>query len=398
MSKVLMKVEFFRHNIGKKEIERLIEVLNSIILTTGEVVREFEEKFAGYLGARYAIGLNSGTAALHLSLIAYDIGKGDEVITTPMTFVATATSIMQAGARPVFVDVEPETGNIDVKKIEEFIELRCELKDHKLIDKETNRRVRAIMPVHLYGHMCDMKGIKEVADRYGLIVIEDAAHCIEGEREGIRPGPGMLGHTACFSFYATKNITCGEGGAVVTNDEKIAEKIRVLRLHGMSKGAAERYNKRYEHWDMGVLGWKYNMDNIHAALLLDQLDLIEERWKRREQICRSYEEAFKIEGIGFPKVLPRTKSARHLFTIWVEPQRRDEVLWGLQDNGIGVAVNYRAIHLLKYFRENFGYKRGDFPIAERIGDSTISLPTYPRLRDEEVQYVIDVVKKVLKRI
>jgi len=313
-----------------------------------------------------------------------------------MTFVATATSIMQAGARPVFVDVEPETGNIDVKKIEEFIELRCELKDHKLIDKETNRRVRAIMPVHLYGHMCDMKGIKEVADRYGLIVIEDAAHCIEGEREGIRPG--MLGHTACFSFYATKNITCGEGGAVVTNDEKIAEKIRVLRLHGMSKGAAERYNKRYEHWDMGVLGWKYNMDNIHAALLLDQLDLIEERWKRREQICRTYEEAFKIEGIGFPKVLPRTKSARHLFTIWVEPQRRDEILWGLQDHGIGVAVNYRAIHLLKYFRENFGYKRGDFPIAERIGDSTISLPTYPRLKDEEVQYVIDVVKKVLKRI
>ena len=396
MSKVLMKVEFFRHNIGKKEIERLIEVLNSIILTTGEVVREFEEKFAGYLGARYAIGLNSGTAALHLSLIAYDIGKGDEVITTPMTFIATATSIMQAGARPVFVDVEPETGNIDVKKIEEFIELRCELKDHKLIDKETNRRVRAIMPVHLYGHMCDMKGIKEVADRYGLIVIEDAAHCIEGEREGIRPG--MLGHTACFSFYATKNITCGEGGAVVTNDKKIAEKIRVLRLHGMSKGAAERYNKRYEHWDMGVLGWKYNMDNIHAALLLNQLDLIEERWRRREQICRTYEEAFKIEGIGFPKVLPRTKSARHLFTIWVEPQRRDEVLWGLQDHGIGVAVNYRAIHLLKYFRENFGYKRGDFPIAERIGDSTISLPTYPRLRDEEVQYVIDVVKKVLKRI
>ncbi|RLJ04631.1 MAG: UDP-4-amino-4,6-dideoxy-N-acetyl-beta-L-altrosamine transaminase [Candidatus Aenigmatarchaeota archaeon] len=391
-----MKIEFFKHNIGEEEIKEVIKVLNSLFLTTGDVVDEFERKFASYLGCKHAIGVMSCTAALHLSLLAYDIGPEDEVITTPMTFIATATSILHAGATPVFVDVEPETGNIDVNKIEEFIKTKCKFnsKKHQLINSLTHKRVRAIMPVHLYGHMCDMKRIKEIADKYNLVIIEDAAHCIEGERDGIKPG--QLGHTACFSFYATKNITCGEGGAIVTNDDKIAEKLRLLRLHGMTKSAAERYTKKYEHWDMELLGWKYNMDNIKAALLLNQLDLIEERWRRREEICKKYEEAFSnIDEIDFPKVLPGTKSARHLFTIWVNPKKRDEILWKLQDRGIGVAVNFRAIHLLKYFKETFGFKRGMFPVAEKIGDSTISLPTYPKLSDEEINYVIETLKQVI---
>ena len=373
-----MKVEFFRHNIGPKEIAKVTEVLHSIFLTTGDVVYEFEENFSQYLGCKYTIGVNSGTAALHLSLLAYDVGKGDEVITTPMSFIATANSILHAGGKPIFVDVEPETGNINAE----------------LIEQALTDETKAILPVHLYGQMCDMKKIKKVADQYNLIIIEDAAHCIEAEREGINPA--QLSEAACFSFYATKNITSGEGGAISTNNKEIAEKLKQLRLHGMSKEATERYTKKYEHYDMELLGWKYNMDNIQAALLLNQIGLIEERLKRREEICKMYEEGFsKFEGIDFPKVLPKSKSARHLFTIWVDPQRRDEIMWKLQKRGIGVAVNFYAIHLMKYYRKNFGYKRGMFPITEKIEDSTISLPLYPKLTDAQVAYVIEKVREVV---
>lgn len=391
-----MKIEFFMHNIGKEEIAKVEEVLNSIFLTTGNVVKEFEDNLGRYLGCKHSVGVTSCTAAMHLSLLAYGIGPGDEVITTPMTFIATATSILHAGARPVFVDVESETGNIDVAKIEEFIFSKCKIDNSTghLINRSTNNRVRAIMPVHLYGHMCDMRGIRSIADEYGLVVIEDSAHCIEGERDGIKPG--QLGDTACLSFYATKNITSGEGGVIATNDDEIADKLRLLRLHGMSRGAADRYTDKYQHWDMELLGWKYNMDNIHAALLINQLKLVEKRWKRRQEICTKYEDAFRnLDGVDFPKVLPGTKSARHLFTIWVDSNRRDKLLWKLQESGIGVAVNFRAIHLLKYFRETFGFERGMFPMAEKIGDSTISLPTYPKLSDSELGYVIKIVKEII---
>jgi dTDP-4-amino-4,6-dideoxygalactose transaminase len=390
-----LKIEFFRHNIGEEEIRKVLNVLNSIFLTTGDVVKEFEDNFCKYLGCKYGIGVTSCTAAMHLSLLAYGIGPGDEVITTPMTFIATATSILHTGARPVFVDVEPETGNIDVHKIEEFVS-NCKIDPatNQLINPSTNNRIKAIMPVHLYGHMCDMRRIRSIADKYSLIVIEDSAHCIEGERDGVKPG--QLGNTACFSFYATKNITSGEGGLVATNSDEVADKLRLLRLHGMSRSAADRYTNKYQHWDMELLGWKYNMDNIHAALLINQLELIEARWRRREEICRKYEECFgESEEIDFPKVLPNTKSARHLFTIWVDPNKRDKLMWMLQERGVGVAVNFRAIHLLKYFRESFGFKRDSFPTAEKIGDSTISLPTYPKLSDSEVDYVIETVKEII---
>jgi len=241
--------------------------------------------------------------------------------------------------------------------------------------------------------MCDMRKIRKIADKHGLAVIEDAAHAIEAARDGVRPGE--LGNAACFSFYATKNITSGEGGAASTNDEDIAEKLQKLRLHGMSKGAAERYSRRYEHWDMEMLGWKYNMSNIQAALLLGQLENIDKTWERRESICRMYEDAFGgSPQIFYMKVLPGSKSARHLFTILVSSEKRDKILWGLQEKEIGVAINFRAIHLMKYYRETFGYKEGMFPVAEKIGDSTITLPLYPRLTNEEVHYVIQSVKEV----
>jgi dTDP-4-amino-4,6-dideoxygalactose transaminase len=372
-----MKVEFYRHSLEQIDIDNVVQVLNSLFLTTGEVVNEFENNFSRYLNCRYAVGVNSCTAALHLSLLAYNIAQGDEVITTPMTFIATANAVLHTGATAVFVDVEPETANINAE----------------LIGKAITKRTKAILPVHLHGQMCDMVKIRKIADTHKLAVIEDAAHAIEAVRDGIRPGE--LSDAACFSFYATKNITSGEGGAITTNNKEIAEKLYKLRLHGMNKGAADRYTRRYEHWDMELLGWKYNMDNIQAALLIDQLIRIERNWQRREYICRMYEDAFEdSKHITCLEVLPGSKSARHMFTILVDPEKRDRILWQLQEKGVGVAVNYRAIHLLTFYQQKYGYKRGSFPVAERIGDSTITLPLYPGLSDEEVRYVIQTVKDV----
>ena len=374
-----MKIEFFKHNIEQDDIKRATDVLNSIFLTTGQVVSEFENSFAAYLKAQHAIGVTSCTAALHLSLLAYGIGRGDEVITTPMSFCSTSNSILHAGATPVFVDVEKETGNINAEIIEAAI----------------TKTTKAIMPVHLYGQMCDMKRIRTIADKYKLIIIEDAAHAIESERNGMKVGE--LGDTACFSFYATKNITSGEGGAITTNNSEKADLLRMLRLHGIDKSAIDRYTKQYRHWDMPVLGWKYNMDNIHAALLIGQLQRIDELWSQRDRKSKIYEDELAgIKDLKLLKTVEDSKHARHLFTILVQEDKRDSILHELQNRGIGVAVNYRPIHLLKYYRETFGYKEGDFPIAEDIGKGTISLPLYPRLDDTEVYYVIEYLKKVLK--
>ncbi len=374
-----MKVEFFRHNLSDDDIKRVERILHGVILTTGEEVKDFERRFASYLDVSHVIGLTSCTAALHLSLIACGVGPGDEVITTPMTFIATINAIEYVGAIPVFVDTEPDTALIDPARIERAI----------------TKKTKAIIPVHLYGQMCDMEVIRRIADSHGLKVIEDSAHAIESGCGEIKPG--RLGDVACFSFYATKNITSGEGGAAVTNSEEIAEKLRLLRLHGMSASAADRYNSKFRHWDMETLGWKYNMTNIQAAMLIGQLERIEERLQRREEIAQRYERVFSdLEGVDFPVTCGGHKSARHLFTIWVESSKRDDILLRLQERGIGVAVNYRSVHLLKFYREKYKFNRGSFPNAERIGDSTISIPLYPGLKDEEVEYVIDTVSSVVE--
>jgi dTDP-4-amino-4,6-dideoxygalactose transaminase len=373
-----MKIEFFKHNIDREDIDRVVEVLNSIFLTTGSVVEEFEKGFSLYLGIPSTIGVTSCTAALHLCLLAWGIGHGDEVITTPMSFCSTSNAVIHTGATPVFVDVEEETGNINAE----------------LIESKITGKTKAIIPVHLYGQMCDMKRIRQIADKYHLVVIEDAAHCIEGSRDGVRAG--HLGDASCFSFYATKNITSGEGGAIVTGNLGKADLLRMLRLHGIDASAIDRYTRKYEHWDMLVLGLKYNMDNIQAALLVGQLKRIDDLWKRRDEIYRKYEGAFApVKGVRLMKTMPDSRHARHLFTIQVPGKKRDSMLHALQEKGVGVAVNFRAIHLLKYYRQEFGYREGDFPVAERIGNSTISIPLYPKLKGVEIDYVIKTVKQVI---
>jgi len=375
------KIEFFRHNIGDEEIGEAEAVLRSIFLTTGEKVSLFENNLAGYLGIPFVVGLTSATAALHLSLLACDIGPGDEVITTPMSFIASSNAVIMAGATPVFVDVEARTGNLNAELVEDAV----------------TERTKAILPVHLYGNMCDMKRLRDTADRKGLYIIEDCAHALESGRDGIRAG--HLGDTCCFSFYATKSITSGEGGAVATKDAERARRLRMLRSHGIESEAADRYTHKYRHYDMPILGWKYNMDNIQAALLLPQIAKIERFRARREELARRYEEAFRdVEEIGFPRPHEGEQSGRHLFTIWVSPEIRDGMLWALQDLNIGVAVNYRAIHLMKYYRERYGYERGMFPNAELIGDSTLSLPLYPLMTDDELDRVVDAVKDSLKKL
>jgi len=372
------KVPFFRHALGRPELDAIGEVLNGPTLTTGKTVAEFESRFAALLGARHAIGTTSCTGALHMSLLALGIGSGDEVITTPMTFMGTATAIMSAGARPVFVDVEPDTGNLDVSQIE----------------KALTPKTKAILPVHLYGQMCDMRSLRDIANQHGLRVVEDAAHCIEGARDGIRPG--QLGDTACFSFYATKNLTCGEGGAVVTNDPDTNKALRLLRLHGRTQIDSNQNHESYHQSDMVILGWKYNMDNIHAAMLLPQLDGIELRWNTRLNISNCYTEALAtLSGLRLPAVVPNSKHALHLYPIRVARGQRDTVISKLMHQGISTTINFRPVHLLSFFSRTLKHSPGDFPIAEEIGSSTISLPFYPSIPDGDINAVIEALRSEL---
>lgn len=361
-----MPIEFYKHNLGTEEKESIANALDSFFLTTGKRVLDFEHQFSDYLGIPYTVGVNSCTAALHLSLLALGIGPGDEVITTPMTFVATTLAILHVGATPIWVDVERSTGNIDANKIEEKI---------------TNK-TRAIIPVHLYGNLCDMQKIKGIADKYKLAVIEDAAHCVEGARDGVRVGE--LGDACCFSFYATKSITCGEGGAVSVHDAALDKKIRSLRTHGMSVDAVDRY-KTYKHWDLIAEGWKYNMPDVSAALLLPQISKIDAFWSKRKDVFDQYYAQLKND---FEIIAPIQKSGYHLFTVLCE--NRDNVLKFLQDKGIGCAVNYRSINTLSYMLAKFNLGYGSFPNSEYIGDRTLTLPLYPKLTEEEITYVCSV--------
>ena len=371
-----MNVEFYRHSLNENDIEAVAGVLRSIFLTTGPAAAAFEKKFSQYSGLNFTVSLNSCTAALHLALLALGVGPGDEVIVPAMTFIASVTPIWHVGGRPVLVDVEPKTGLIDVEKVKAAI----------------TPRTKAIIPVHLYGAMADMKALSSLARKQGLYIIEDCAHCIEGERDGIRPG--QLGDVACYSFYATKNLTCGEGGALSTNNPDLAKAVLNLRQHGMSREAAARYTGLYQHWDMVNLGWKYNLSDILAVLLVGQLDRLDTQWQRRSQLCEEYDNLLRgLPGLDLP-VRPG-KSACHLYTVWVPKDRRDRILYELQKKRIGVAVNYRAIHELTYFRNNLGYTSDSFPVALEIGQRTISLPFYPALKKEEIYYVCSSLREIL---
>jgi dTDP-4-amino-4,6-dideoxygalactose transaminase len=378
----LDKVEFYKHAINERDIREANRVLRSTFLTTGPKVMEFENKFSNYLNLPFTVGLMSCTAALHLSLVRQGIGPGDEVITTPLTYVATATAIIETGATPVFADVDLNSGLLDPEKARAAI----------------TQRTRAILPVHLYGRMVDMRLFRTIANEHNLKLIEDAAHCIEGKRDGIRPG--QLSEAACFSFYATKNLTCGEGGAIACHTKEEADWYKSARNHGISKEAFNRYQGRYQHWDMKMMGWKCNMSDIQAGLLIHQIDRIDTNRERREYLEKMYRNILgNITGLEFVEDCNRgEKSAHHLFTILTpKDQSRDEILSKLQNEGIGCAVNYRSCHILSFFKEKLGYDTTSFPNAYEIGERTITLPLYSKMTEADIEAVCKALKKAISR-
>ena len=371
-----MSVEFYRHALGAREAESVAETLRSVFLTLGPRTAEFERRFADLLDAEECVGTTSCSMGLLLALVAFGIGPGDEVITSPMTFAATSNAILHAGATPVFADAEPETGLIDPVEIE----------------RKIGPKTRAILPVHLYGQMADMRAIRELARRQDLRVIEDAAHAVESERDGVRPG--HLGDAAVFSFYATKNLTSGDGGAIVVQAPEVAVKLRRLRNHGITKDAATRYGQHYRHWDMLELGYKAAMNDLDAALLLPQLDEVAARRDRRAALVARYRENLaELEGVE--QIRAVGKSAHHLYPVLVPAPLRDAVLAGLGERGVGCAVNYRSVHTLSYYAERFHFRREDFPRSAAFGERTVTLPLWPDLPFEQVDRACSALREVL---
>lgn len=370
--------------IEQPEINEVVASLKTGWLGTGPKVKKFEEMFAAYKGAKHAIALNSCTAGLHLAMLAIGIKPGDEVIVPTMTFAATANSVIHAGGRPVFADCERETMNIDPADIE----------------RKITKRTKAIIPVHFAGRPCNMDAIMSIARKNKLKVIEDCAHAIESEYHGRKTG--TFGDLGCFSFYVTKNIVTGEGGMVITNTHKYADKIKVLGLHGMSKDAWKRFSDSgYKHYQVVYAGFKYNMMDMQAAIGIHQLPRIEKYWQHRKQIWDVYNQAFKDLPVITPlKEEPHTRHALHLYTLLLDINRlrisRDEFLMRMTNHNIGIGVHYIALHLQPYYRKTFGYKKGDFPNAEWISARTVSLPLSAKLTDDDVKDVISAVRLSLR--
>jgi dTDP-4-amino-4,6-dideoxygalactose transaminase len=362
--------------IEEAEIAEVVDSLRSGWLGTGPKVARFEDLFRRYTGAEHAIAISSCTAALHLCLIAAGIGPGSEVITTAMTFVATANAIVHAGAVPILTDCDRRTGLMDPERVEAAV----------------TPRTRAIIPVHLYGRPCAADGLMDIARRHDLVVIEDAAHAIEASYRGRKIG--TIGHMTAFSFYVTKNMTTGEGGMVTTASPSLAESIRRHALHGLSHDAWARFSDAgYRHYTATVAGFKYNMTDLQAALGIHQLAKIERGLKRRHEIWQRYDEAFGGLPVELPPPPePETVHARHLYTLGIDAARanldRDTFMDRLHRHDIGTGVHFIGVHLQPYYAQRFGYRPEDFPNATWISERTISLPLSARLSDDDVEAVV----------
>ena len=370
--------------IEQEEIDEVVECLKSGWIGTGPRVNEFENAFCGYIGSKYAIALNSCTAALHLSMLISDVSIGDEVITTPMTFAATANAILHAGAKPIFVDVEKDSMNIDPS----------------LIEKAISPKTKAILPVHFAGRPCNMDHIMEIAQKNNLLVIEDAAHAVEAKYKGKKIG--NIGDMTCFSFYVTKNLVTGEGGMITTNNEEWSKKIKIRALHGMTSDARMRYaNESYKHYQVITPGFKYNMMDIQASLGIHQLKRLDKNFDRRKEIWNIYNKAFENLPVTTPSEEKDTVHGRHLYTLLLDLDNlkisRDEFLGEIVRENIGVGVHFISLHLQPYFKETFGLKKDDFPNSAFISERTVSIPFSAKLTEKDVQDVINAITKVLNR-
>jgi dTDP-4-amino-4,6-dideoxygalactose transaminase len=377
--------------IGPDEVKAVLNVIKSKWIGSGPATEKFEKKFKEYKKSNYCLALNSCTAGLHLSLKAMNIGPGDEVITTPLTFCSTINSILLVGATPVLVDINPSTLNIDEKKIKIKI----------------TKKTKAIILVHFGGLPCNLYPIISTAKKYKIKIIEDCAHAIEGKYYGKHVG--NFGSTGCFSFYANKNLTTGEGGMLLTNNKAISSKIHVTRLHGLSKDAWKRYmpenvnpkKTKFQHYDVTDVGLKYNMIDLNASMGIVQLDKIERNWKLRKKNYECYIKGLKKLPLLFQTINPYpVKHAHHLFTIRINSKKtkkkRDDLILFLKKNNVGTGVNYRCITDMSYYRKNLGWNKNTCKFAKEAGDNIISLPMQPTLTLKHTNYICQKISEFFK--
>lgn len=373
-----MSIPFYKHSLTADDSQYIAKVLDTPFLTSAGVGKEVEALIANYFGVSSALLVNSWTNGAIATLLALDLQPGDEVIVPAQTFIATANVVELLGAIPVFVDVCEDSLLIDYNAIKNAI----------------TEKTKGVIVVHLYGQMCDLDELYDYLKKRSIWLLEDAAHCFEGTRRGRRPG--ACSDAAIFSFYATKNITCGEGGAIITNNAALAEEIRKTRLHGMSAGASDRFSrKKYNHWDMQRLGTKANLPDILAALLPAQISRVEENLEKRRLLAARYRQFFAERGVRYQKIFENVISAEHLFPIWVPVEYRDQCIYLLNEAGIQVAVNYRSVPSTKYYSEKYGYVEDDFPVSQRWGEGTITLPLYPKLTLAEQDEVMSALDRAL---
>ena len=365
----------------------MLDVAESQMFILGPAVRELEEKVAAYCGAKYGIGVSSGTDALLVALMALDIGPGDEVLTSPYTFFASGGAIARTGARPVYLDIDPVTYNLEPFRLREFLETLCEARDGQLVNRVTGGRVKAIMPVHLYGQAADMDPITELAARFGLRVIEDAAQAIGTEYRGGRR-VGGLGDIGCFSFFPTKNLGAfGDGGLCTTNDEALATRLKQLRVHGMEP--------KYYH---AMIGGNFRLDELQAAVLLVKLPHLDDWHAGRQRNAAYYDRAFEAAGLGDEVFTPvAVPGQRHIYNQYVvRVPERDRLRAYLSECGVGSEVYYPVpLHMQECFGY-LGYKPEDCPESARAAAETLALPIFPELTEEQLQHVVDSIASFVK--
>ncbi len=377
-------LHFHEPLIEEEEIQAVAEVLRSAWITTGPKVRQFEKAFAQYVGARRAVAVNSGTAALHLALDAIRLQAGDEVLVPTMTFAATAEVVLYFRARPILVDICPDSFNIDPVEVEKAI----------------TPRTKALIPVHFGGHPCEMAQLESLARSSSLRIVEDAAHALPAQHQGRTVG--TMGDITCFSFYATKTITTGEGGMATTENPEYADRMRIMSLHGISKDAWKRYTAEGT-WRYEILeaGYKYNLTDLQAALGLTQLAKCQRMWERRAALAERYRRGLEpLEAFRLPQVSADVQHAWHLFVILVNDEalriHRDQVIEELRQRGIGTSVHFIPLHLHPYYQRHQGYRAGQFPVAEYYFQRCISLPLYPRMADADADRVLEALHDIAR--
>lgn len=383
-----MKVPFFKHSLGDEEKNALISALDRDFLTTSTITEEFEKLFSKYLQINHCIAVTSASQGLFLALKYFAVNNQDQYVIVPdMTFLASSSVVEEAGGQSILVDCRLESGLIDIDKVEETI-INFNEKN-----KGSSKRICGIIPVHLYGQMVDMNRLKKISQKYGLFIIEDCAHCIEGTRDNI--SPGKMGDVAVFSFYATKNITSGEGGAICTNNNEMSMWLKKARNHGVNKTASDRFENRIPFYDMEFLGYKCNLCDILSSILIPQIAKIEKQLKRREEISLIYEKELESYVDLFSNEAHNIRHARHLFPIIIRDNKRDKIYNHLAENNIGTTINYKPVHSNTYYKNKYGSSFDENINSIYIGNNVLSLPLYPSLKEIEQSYVIDKIKENL---